>query len=356
MLSLFFITILACSEEPKTTVDAAPIVDLRQIVRVDTIRKQILSQELILPTTLEGERSAVLVPKVQGRIADVFVRIGDQVQMGTPLLKIEEADYYAAYKESKAAMRLIEIQLKQAQLNLERFQQLLAEKAVTQSQYEEVETGTRLAEGQLERATIGWEIAGSRLNETTLRAPFSGTITARNVEIGEMLGGNIQRPPLMISSLKTIRFKASVGESAVSAISTDSEASLQVLNNQPFPVKITRMNQAVDPVTNTVEIEGTFDNSEHQFLHGQSAQLLIKNSQEVIVVDRKALLNRKDQTADVFVLLEDNTVQKKNIRYGRSNEGLVPVLSGLLEGEQILVAGHSRLKDGDSVIVTRDLK
>ena len=84
--------------------------------------------------------------------------------------------------------------------------------------------------------------------------------------------------------------------------------------------------------------------------------MVIKNTQEILAIDRKALLNRKDQTADVFVLLDENTVQKKNVRYGRSNGGVVPVLSGLLEGETVLIAGHSRLKDGDVVIVTRESK
>ena len=81
--------------------------------------------------------------------------------------------------------------------------------------------------------------------------------------------------------------------------------------------------------------------------------MVIKNTQEILAIDRKALLNRKDQTADAL-LLDENTVQKKNVRYGRSNGGVVPVLSGLLEGETVLIAGHSRLKDGDVVIVTRE--
>ena len=354
MLFLFFTTILACSDSAQDPLPLNQTVDLRQTVRVETVQKQMLSQDLVLPTTLEGEKSAILVPKVQGRIADVFVRVGDEVQAGTALLKIEDSDYNAAYQESKMAMRLVEVQMEQANLNLSRFQKLLTQKAVTRSQYEEVETGAKLAEGQYNRAKIGWEIAGNRLQETTLRAPFDGTIIARTVETGEMLGGNIQQPPLMISALKTVRFKASIGESTIPSVTKESKASLQVLNHEPFVVQISRINAAVDPITNTVEIEGTFDNSQYQFLHGQSAQLLIANTQEIIAINRKALLNRKDQTADVFVLLSDDTVQKKNIRYGRSNQGLVPVLSGLLEGDQILVAGHSRLKDGDSVIVARD--
>jgi len=107
-------------------------------------------------------------------------------------------------------------------------------------------------------------------------------------------------------------------------------------------------------VTRTIQIEGIFDNSIHKFIHGQSAQLTIKNTQEIIAINRKSLLNRKDQTADVFVLLGDNTVQKKTVRYGRSDNGLVPILSGIQEGEQILVAGQSRLKDGDSVIIASE--
>jgi RND family efflux transporter MFP subunit len=352
---IFLLTIIfACSDSTGTASNNTLEIELRQSVRTEVVEKKVLSQNLVLPTTLEAEQSAILVPKVQGRIEGVFVRIGDQVAEGTPLLEIEASDYFASYKETKMAMMLIETQMEQAKRTLERFKKLLEEQAITKSQYEEVEMGAKLAEGQYDRAKIGFDIASSRLTETKLKAPFDGTIIARNVEVGEMLSGNIQQPPIMIADLRKIRFIAAIGESTVSSVSKDSKAFLKVLNQEPFPVQITRINQAVDPVTRTVQIEGLFDNSTYKFIHGQSAQLTIKNAQEIIAIDRKALLNRKDQTADVFVLLGDNTVQKKTIRYGRSDNGLVPVLAGLIEGEQILVAGQSRLKDGDSVIIASE--
>lgn len=352
---IFLLTILfACSDSTENTSTNTPEAELRQSVRTEIVEKQIISQNLVLPTTLEAEKSAILVPKVQGRIEEVFVRIGDQVTKGTPLLELEDSDYFASYKETKMAMQLVETQMEQATRSHERFKKLLEERAVTKSQYEEVEMGAKLAEGQYERAKIGFDIASSRLTETKLKAPFDGTIIARNVEAGEMLGGNIQQPPIMIADLRNIRFIASIGESTVGSVSKDSKAFLQVLNQEPFPVQITRINQAVDPVTRTVQIEGIFENSTHTFIHGQSAQLTIENSQEIIAIDRQALLNRRDQTADVFILLEDHTVQKKTVRYGRSDNGLVPILSGLQEGEHVLVAGQSRLKDGDLVIIVSE--
>ena len=106
MLTLFFSIILGCSNPTENTTTPPPKAELRQVVRVETVTTQTLSQNLVLPTTLEAEQSAILVPKVQGRIANVFVRIGDQVPKGAHLLEIEPNDYSAAYEESKMAMRL----------------------------------------------------------------------------------------------------------------------------------------------------------------------------------------------------------------------------------------------------------
>ena len=168
-----------------------------------------------------------------------------------------------------------------------------------------------------------------------------------------MLGGPMERPPLMLADLSTVRFIADVGESDISLMREGLSASLIVSSsNKTIPVTIERINQAVDPIVNTIQIEGTFSNQEHALRHGQSCELsIVLPQKQSISVARSALIDRKDGSAKVFVVTTNDTIQLKEVQYGRSDTGKVPIVSGLNIGDQILISGHTRLSDGDSVQV-----
>jgi RND family efflux transporter MFP subunit len=353
----FYLTLflIACGskETPEATETSAPV-DLRPTVRTSTIEEQQFVRTLSLPSTIHAKRSAILVPKVQGRIAAVTVDIGDQVSAGDTILTIEKSDYQAGYIEAKAAYELAQIQARQARTSATRFQNLLKEQAVTQSQWEEVDIGAQLAEGQATRARAGFDIAKSRLDETDLKAPFDGIIVERTVEEGEMMGGPATLPPLQIADLSTVVFRANIGESDAAALNTNQSGYLEVPGStERIDVSINRINQAVDPVVKTVIIEGELDNAQYALKHNQSATLHLEVTQQALAIPRQALLNRQTQSASVFVLT-GSTVEQRTVTYGRSETDYVPVFSGLSKGEQILVAGHNRLQDGNEVIVLEE--
>lgn len=346
---LFFFACQTPVEESQQSV----AVDLRPKVRSIVVQTQAFEQTLRLPATIQAIRTAVLVPKVPGRISDIYVRVGDAVEKKALLLQLERGDYLAGYQEAKAANELAQLQAEQAKTHLARFEQLRTEEAITEAQLEEASLQASLAAGQAKRTEAGFNIAQSRLRDTKLRAPFAGTIIARNIEVGEMMGGPMERPPLMLADLSQVRFIAEVGENDISNIKEGLTASLQIpASRDSISVTIDRINQAVDPVVNTIQVEGVLNNADHKLLHGQSATLSIALPQtQQVSVARSALLNRKDGTATVFLLQQDGTIKSKEIRYGRSDTGQVPILEGLQAGDSILISGHTRLTDGDSVLV-----
>jgi len=352
MLAFLLSTFIACQSEDSTAI-VEPIaeVDLRPSVRVETIKEQTFVRTLSLPATVFAERSAILAPKAQGRIDSVNVNIGDVVHKNDVLMEIENSDYIAGYTEANAAYELAEIQAKQAKKSAQRFAELLKEGAITQSQWEEVDMGAQLATGQATRAKAGLDIASSRLAGTKLRAPFDGIIVTKTIEKGEMMGGPATRPPLQIVDLNTVRIQASVGETDAIALTENQKGSLEIPGkHEQIPIQLSRINQAVDPVVKTVLIESLLDNEGHALKHNQSATLHLTLEQTVMAIPRQALLNRKSQSADVFVLL-GSRVERRSIQYGRSETDYIPVFSGVSTDEQVLVAGHNRLQDGVEVLV-----
>lgn len=352
MFSTLFACFIACqSQESESEAKSISEVDLRPKVRVETIKEEDFVRTLSLPATVYAQRSAILAPKVQGRIESVNVQIGDFVNKDDVLMTIESNDYFVGFTEAKAAYGLAEIQAEQAEKAAKRFAELLEKGAVTKSQWEEVDMGFQLAQGQAVRAKAGLDIAKSRLNDTKLRAPFDGVIVIKTIEKGEMMGGPAARPPLQIVDLSGVRIQASVGEIDAAALAENQEGTLEIPGkHERIPIRISRINQAVDPVVKTVLVESTLDNSKHSLKHHQSATLHLELKQTAMAIPRQALLNRQSEAANVFVLVGER-VERRSVQYGRSETDFVPVFSGVAAGEQILVAGHNRLQDATEVVV-----
>ena len=352
MFSIILAGFIACqSQESVRTNDPAPEVDLRPTVRVEAIAEKNFVRTLSLPATVFAQKSAILAPKVQGRIKSVHVQIGDAVQKDDILMTMEQSDYLAGFTEANAAYELAKIQANQAQKSAQRFAELLEKGAVTKSQWEEVDMGAQLASGQAVRAKAGLNIAKSRLKDTKLRAPFDGIIVTRTIEEGEMMGGPATRPPLQLVDLSQVRIQASIGETDASALKKDQKGTLEIPGqHERIPIQLSRINQAVDPVVKTVLVESTLDNRKHALKHNQSATLHIELNQTAISIPRQALLNRQSESANVFVLV-GSRVEQRVVQYGRSETDSVPVFSGVSAGEQVLIAGHNRLQDGSEVLV-----
>ena len=344
-----------CSKEQQTPSDnivAQPAVNVSKVRATDTVSHN-FAGKMDFSASIEAVASAVLVPKSMGRVAEVLVRVGDEVRSGQLLMKIEGRDYLAGFQEAKAAHQLAKLQHQQALTNLKRFEEL-KQNAVTDAQYEEVLIGSQLAEGQAQRAGAGFEIAKNRLVDTELFAPFSGTIISRNVEVGEMLGGNIQRPPLMIADVSNLRFIAQVPESEIAQLSTGMAGTL-IVGVRKLPVTVERINKAVDPVVRTVQIEGMVENSNGALLHGQSARLsLVLAARVRPAVPRSALLNRVDGTADLWVVDANNKLSKRSVHYESSNEQLVPITEGISVGEKVLYSGHTRLNEQSTIEIVEN--
>jgi len=352
MISLLLI-FFAC-EDVQSQDQEVKEVDLRQRVRVQVLATQSFSQEFVLEAKIEASRYAVLVPKSAGRVSEVHVRIGDVVAENDVLLVVEEKDYLEGYREAKANHALVDIQLSHAKKQYERFQTLQQEGAATKAQLEEIEMAVELAQGQLRRAIAGLNIANSRLEGCKMTAPFSGAIIARNIEVGEMIGGPTQRPPLMLADLEQLRVIAEVDEQRAQLLQVGDAITI-IRGSEKIATTISRINGAVDPVVHTVRIEAELKNTKNSIRHGEAAKVSMQTKATVAIsVPRTSLLEARSGRANVFVLTAEGGVEKREIRYGRSNVDHVPVWDGVEEGERILISGHTRLSDGASVLVIED--
>ncbi len=347
-LCLVLMSVAACG------LTEAPVPDDTEeltVVKTATVQRTSFDEEVSLAATIQAWQVATLVPDVPGRVRSVNVRIGERVERGATLLTLVDDDYAQGVLQAEAAVDMANAQLADAESTHRRFVDLKARDAVTTAEFEKVVVGLTLARAQARQAEVGLNVAKDRLADTRLRAPFAGTVVARNVEVGEMLGGPAQLPPIQLADLSKLRVVAAIGEIQAAKVTVGDRAMVEVdaLPGQTLQGEVQRVNRLVDPRTRSVKVEAMLDATDERLIHGMTAELLLDSvGDDHLAVPREALLDRDDGTARVMVV-DGDTVASRDIQYGRSRTGLVPILAGLVEGEQVLVAGHTRLTDGSRV-------
>lgn len=348
-LTLLLMLLVGCTEAESP----ARLPPSAATVRVAETTAETFSEELNLSATVQAWQVAILVPRVPGRVLTVGVRIGDAVKKGDVLLRLDPEQYEQGLRQAEAASRITEAQLDLARSNQERFAGLAESGAVTRAQLEEVDLGLQLADAQAAQAKTGLEVAAGHLSDTELRAPFSGVIVARNVEQGEMIGGASPLPPMQLADLSRVRVTAAVSELELGAVRPGQPVVVVVeaLAGRSFQGTLERINGAVDPVSRSVGVEAVLENPEGVFKHGMTARMHIPGAETTrLAVPRMALVDARNGSGRLFVL-EEGTARSRTVRYGSSRSDRIPVIEGLELGDRVLVAGHTRLRDGDPVEV-----
>lgn len=342
--ALALILLAACSPPPPQATPhvAAP-------VRAQTVAVEEFRDALVVPATLEARQRALLAPEVMGRIDRVSVRIGDPVRAGQELLRIDPTLYSQGLQQAEAALRLAQVQQEQARSVFARLDTLRESAAVSAMDHDKARIGVELADAQVAQAQVGRDVAAARVDQCSLRAPFAGIVTARNVQPGEMFGGKDPRPPLELVDLSSLRVVASVSELDVADLHPGQQVEVRVraLGPPALPATLDRINAAVDPLSRTVMVEALIDNTGGLLKHGMAAELVISGTPRSLpAVPRAALVDRSEGSARVFVVDEEGRAALREVRYSSSSGDRVAVTDGLHGGERVLVAGHTRLADG----------
>ncbi|MDQ0285074.1 cobalt-zinc-cadmium efflux system membrane fusion protein [Desulfofundulus luciae] len=353
-----------------------------------------LDNVLIFSGKLEALQSADVVSKVPGKVAQVHVDVGDRVSAGQVLVTLENKDLAdrvaqaeAGVKQASAALSQAEAGLKSAQANLsnaranyavaeanyKRAQELLATGAIPQATFEtqyelpykqakEAAEGTapaqvELARAQIEQARAALSSAQVQLalarqayEDSFIRAPFSGEVTARHVEPGEV--ASTAAPVISMVNLDKVVVKATVGENYINQLKQNQEVQVKVqaAGEHPFKGVVTNIAPAADPVTKSFPIKVQVDNPNHVLKPGMFAEVqLSRTQQKFLLVPRQAVVS--EQGKEFVWVVTNGTVSKREVKTGDSDSRNIAITAGLKEGEEVVTAGMENLKDGAKVTV-----
>lgn len=287
--------------------------------------------------TAKANESVVITPTVEERLVGVFFDDGDSVRKGQVLVKLDDSEAQFLLAEARAALR-------EQQKQFDRAKRLATTNATSRSLLDEEQGLLEIAEARVAHME-------ARLQDYTIRAPFSGILGIRRISAGAVVDSDTTITTLDDTSIIKLDF-------------TVPEVYLGVLKNRmtvaahspaypdiDFSGTVTAIDSRVDPQTRTVTIRAQIPNPQSLLKPGMLLTVdLVKDRSQSLIIPEEAAILEKDKKYALKVTA-DNRVEKKEIVTGRRSPGKVEVLSGLGEGDQVIIQGITRVRPGSTVNV-----
>ncbi len=372
-------------------------------VSVEVVKLEIrdLERSVRAVGTLVPVSTANLALKAAGRVAEVRVKIGQDVQQGELLVILDSTDYQnqlraaeATYElacanlerqrtssvvleaaQAEAALKQARAQIDAARANYERMGGLYNQHAISLAQYEAaktqldvalaqlelaqasasaVEAGSseqvlRIAEAQKKQAEVSLEVARAQISDTVLRAPFSGRVQHVNVSAGEIASPGM--PVITLVETHPMLAEFMLSEKQAQAVREGDALSVYVPSlGVCLDAKITGISPAPDPRTRLVKVR--VELPEHASLRaGMMVETRIaeETRRQVLALPEQCIVGGSVEPA-VFIVVDDQAVRRP-VKLGVSDGRMVEVVEGAEEGDLVVVKGQTFLRSGMRVVV-----
>ena len=328
-----------------------------------------------------ARRRATISSKVTGKLVEVNVEEGMAVRQGQVLARLDDAAYRAGLalalaqlEASRGAVRETEVRLAEAQLTLKRRTQLAADGIVTQAEVDQAKAevdslGARIASSreQVNVAVSQVALQQTDLDNTVIRAPFSGVAISKDAQAGEMVspvsaGGGFTRTGIStIVDMKSLEIEVDVNESYINRVkpSQDVTAVLDAYPDFQIPARVITTVPTADRQKATVLVRIGFLTLDPRILPDMGVKVTflrdagdadVPAAQPTSLVPASAVKADGDQS-HVYVVRADNTVERRAVRTGGTDGDRLEVIAGLKSGERVVVVPPPALVDGARVVV-----
>lgn len=202
--------------------------------------------------TTEPHRKSTLTSRVSGVISKVHVREGDAVKAGDVVVSIDTSDNVLRLRQAEAALKTAEVQRSTTKIEWDRSQGLLQDRAIPQSQFDAVDARMKGAEAAVAQAQVAVDMARKALADSTVRAPYSGTITRRMVSEGEFAAVTPATPLVTIeeTSVLDVRIQVPASDEAIARPGRPVTLKIPALSRE-VRAQISRVVPSADPRTRT---------------------------------------------------------------------------------------------------------
>ena len=319
----------SCSSSSSSKATEEQSADTVRLVEVAPAEMRALNLSEEFTAQLEAKVVNNITAQAGGRLKQLLVKVGDRVGAGQAVARME------ATQASQA-----QIQLADAKTNFARMDELYKVGGVSKAQWEQ-------AKSAVDQAKLAY---GNAAENTVLRSPISGFVTAKNYDNGDMTSP--QLPVVVIQQIAPVKAVIGVSEQYYSFLKKGAAATLSVdaLGEETFSGVVTNIFPTLDPVTHTVSTEIEVANKDLKLRPGMYARVHLDfGTKEALTVPDKAIVRQAGSGARYVYVFSGGKAVYRAVELGQQQGDLYEVISGLNAGDQVIISAPSNLKNGLSV-------
>lgn len=318
----------------------ATVAELRAArVRVDAVVREPLSQTTPVLGRFVARQSGAVAARSRGAVAEITVQVGDRVETGQILARLDTRASRARHAQAKA-------ELTKARQDLKRFEKLRRSKSAA---FQRARFDTAVQD--VARAKANLRLAEIELNDADIRAPYPGVITVRHAEIGAYL--NIGQTVVTMVNDKALDIEADVPAGRIAGLRPGREVRVDFANSESFSAVVRAIVPEENPMTRTraVRLTPRYSNGTRGLAVNQSVTLHVPIGEvrDVVTVHKDAILHRGGKA--VVFLVVDGTAKLRTVLLGEALGGRFEVREGLEPGDLVVVRGNERLRPGQKVLL-----
>lgn len=318
----------ACgSKQAETVVDETPVVKVAQVQTAD------VEQLELYTATVESDVKNNIAPQAYLRIEKILVEVGDRVNKGQLLVKLDANN-----------LERMKLQIDNSKISFNRVDELYKVGGASKAEWDNAKMSLEVLENQY----------ANLLENSQLKSPISGVITARNYDNGDMTG---QQPVLVVEQDQPVKMVINVSEKYYPVMKKGMkvDVTLDTYGEEVFPGEVDIINPTIDASTHTFPVEIRVANNDRRVRPGMfgRVKVVFGISNHVVVPDEAVVKQTGAGDHYVFVLNSDNTVSYNKVSLGRRMDTQYEVLDGVESGSTVVVAGQNKLIGGTKVQVQK---
>lgn len=319
----------SCSSSSSSKATEEQSADTVRLVEVAPAEMRALNLSEEFTAQIEAKVVNNITAQAGGRLKQLLVKVGDRVGAGQAVARMEATQAAQA-----------QIQLADAKTNFARMDELYKVGGVSKAQWEQ-------AKSAVDQAKLAY---GNAAENTVLRSPISGFVTAKNYDNGDMTSP--QLPVVVIQQIAPVKAVIGVSEQYYSYLKKGAAATLSVdaLGEETFSGIVTNIFPTLDPVTHTVSTEIEVANKDLKLRPGMYARVHLDfGTKEALTVPDKAIVRQAGSGARYVYVFSGGKAVYRAVELGQQQGDLYEVVSGLNAGDQVITSAPSNLKNGLSV-------
>lgn len=282
--------------------------------------------------SVSANEAVVVTPIVSDLVTAIYFNDGDMVKAGQLLVQLNDA-------QQRAQLQQAQVQLAESRRELKRIQGLVNSHTIAASEQDRLQT-------LIDSALAQVAAANAAVNDRQIRAPFAGRLGMRQISLGSLVTPGMEITTL--DDIATIKLDFPVPERFIQQLQPGKlvEASAVAYDNKVFNGEVITIDSRVNPETRAITVRAKLPNPDAKLLPGMLMKVrLIKQDRQAILLPESAIVPVQ-QKHQVYVVTDKNTASRREVTIGQRTHGWVEIVDGVTAGEQVIVRGLMKVREG----------